>query len=76
MSLRGNRGRRRLHKFELNDLYSSPNIIRVVKSVRVRWEGHVARIGDRIGVYSVMVGRYEGRRPLGIPRHIWDHHHQ
>jgi hypothetical protein len=59
---------RRLHNEELNDLYSSPNIIRVIKSRRMRWVGHVARMGEGKGAYSVLVGRPEGRRPLGRPR--------
>jgi hypothetical protein len=63
---------RRLHNEELNDLYSSPNIIRVIKSRRMRWAGHVARMGEGRGVYMVLVGRPEGRRPLGRPRHRWE----
>jgi hypothetical protein len=59
---------RRLHNEELNDLYSSPNIIRVIKSIRMRWAGHVARMGKRDGTYRILVGRPEGRRPLGRPR--------
>jgi hypothetical protein len=55
---------RRLHKKELNDQYSSPKIIRVIKSRRMRWAGHVARMGEGRGVYRVLVGRPEGRRPL------------
>jgi hypothetical protein len=62
---------RRLHHEELNDLYSSPNIIRVIKTRRMRWAGHVARMGEERGAYSVLVGRPEGRRPLGRPRHRW-----
>jgi len=62
---------RRLHNEELNDLYSSPNIVQVIKSGRMRWAGHVARMGEERGVYRVLVGKPEGRRPLGRPRHRW-----
>ena len=55
---------RKLHNEELNDLYSSPNIVRVIKSRRMRWAGHVARMGERRGV---LVGKLEGKRPLGDP---------
>jgi hypothetical protein len=54
---------RRLHNVELNDLYSSPNIIRVIKS-KIRWAEHVARMGEERGAYRILVGRPEGRRPL------------
>jgi hypothetical protein len=63
---------RRLHNEELNDLCSSPNIIRVNKSRRMRWAGHVARMGKKRGAYRILVGRPEGRRPLGRPRHRWE----
>ena len=62
---------RRLHNEELNDLYSSPNIVRVIKSRRMRWAGHVARMGEERGVYRVLVGKPEGKRPLGRPRRGW-----
>ena len=62
---------RRLHNEELNDLYCSPNIVRVIKSRRMRWAGHVACMGDKRGVYRVLVGKPEGRRPLGRPRRRW-----
>ena len=62
---------RRLHKEELNDLYSSPNIVRVIKSRRMRWAGHVARMGEERVVYRFLVGKPEGRRPLGRPRRRW-----
>jgi len=62
---------RRLHKEELNDLYSSPNIVRAIKSSRMRWAGHVARMGEERGVYRVLVGKPEGNRPLGRPRLRW-----
>ena len=59
---------RRLHDEELNDLYSSPNIVRVIKSRRMRWAGHVSRMGEERGVFRVLVRKPEGRRPLGRPR--------
>ena len=62
---------RRLHNEELNDLYSSPNIVRVIKSRRMRWTGHVARVGEETVVYRVLVGKPEGRRPLVGPRRRW-----
>jgi len=62
---------RRLHNEELNDLYCSPNNVRVIKSRRMRWIGHVARMGEERGVYRVLVGKLEGRRPLGRPRRRW-----
>ena len=62
---------RRLHNEELNDLYSSPNIVRVIKSRIMRSAGHVARMGEERGVYRVLVGRPEGRRSLGRPRRRW-----
>jgi hypothetical protein len=63
---------RRLHNKELYALYSSPNIIRVIKSRRLRWAGCVARIGERGGTCRVLVGKPEGRRPLGRPRRRWE----
>ena len=62
---------RRMHNEELNDLYCSHNIVRVIKSRRMRWAGHVARMGEETGVYRVLVGKLEGRRQLGRPRHRW-----
>jgi len=62
---------RKFHSEELNGLYSSTNIIRVIKSRRMIWAGHVARIGRRRGVYRVLVGKSEGKRPLGRPRLRW-----
>jgi len=62
---------RRLHNEELNDLYSSPSIVRVIKSRRMRWAGHVARMGEERGVYTVLLGKPEGRRPVGRPRRRW-----
>jgi hypothetical protein len=63
---------RRMHNKELYVLYSSPNIIRVIKSRRLRWVGHVARMRESRGAYRALVGKPEGRRPLGRPRRIWD----
>jgi len=62
---------RRLHYAELNDLYCSPNIVWVIKSRRMRWAGHVARMGEERGVYRVLVGKPDGRRPLGRHRRRW-----
>jgi len=59
---------RKLHNEELNDLYCSPNIVRVIKSRRMRWAGHVARVGERRGAYRVLVGKPEGKIPLGRSR--------
>ena len=61
---------RKLHNEELNDLYCSPNIVWMIKS-RMRWAGHVARMGKGRGVYRVLVGKPEGGRPLGRPRRRW-----
>ena len=62
---------RRLHNEELSDLYSSPNVVGVIKSRRMRWVGHVARMVEERGLYSVLVGKPEGKRPLGRPRRRW-----
>jgi len=62
---------RRLHNDELNDLYSSPNIVRVIKSRRIRRDEHVARMGEERGVYRVLAGKPEGKRSLGRPRRRW-----
>jgi hypothetical protein len=64
--------RRKLHNDELHSLYSSPNIVRVIKSRRLRWAGHVARRGKGRGVYRVLVRRPEVKRPLGRPRCRWE----
>ena len=56
---------RKLHNEELNDLYCSPNIVRLIKSRRMRWAGHVARMGEGRGVYMVLVGKPEGKSTLG-----------
>jgi len=63
---------RKLHNEELNDLYCSPNIVRVMKSRKMRWAGHEARVGERSGVYRVLVGKPEGKRSLGRPRLRWE----
>jgi hypothetical protein len=63
---------RRLHNEELNYLHSSPNIIRVIKSRRLRWAGYVARLGEERGAYRILVGRPEGRRQLWRPRRRWE----
>ena len=59
---------RKLHNEELNDLCSSPNTIRVIKSRRMRWTGHIARVGERKGVYRVLMAKSERKRPLRRPR--------
>jgi hypothetical protein len=63
---------RKLHKEELYNLYSSPNIIRQIKSRRMRWAGHVACMGVEIKVYKILVGKPEGKRPLGRRRRRWE----
>jgi len=63
---------RKLHNEELNDLYCSPIIVRVIKSRRMRWVGPVARMGEGRAVYRVLVGKPEGKRPLGRPRCRWE----
>ena len=63
---------RKLHKEELRDLYSLPNIVPVVKSRRMRWAGHVARMGEGRVVHRVLVGTPEGKRPLGRTRRRWE----
>ena len=60
-----------MHNEELNDLYSSPNIVRVIKSKRMKWAGHVARMVEERGAYRVLLGKPEGKRPLGRPRRRW-----
>jgi hypothetical protein len=61
----------KLHNNELHDLYSSPNIIRMIKSRRMRWAGHAARMGETRNPYRILVGKPEGKRPLGRPRCRW-----
>jgi hypothetical protein len=63
---------RKLHNQELHLLYSSPNIIKQIKSRGMRWAGHVARMGEERKVYRVSVGKPEGKRPLGRPRSRWE----
>jgi hypothetical protein len=62
---------RKLHNEELNDLYYSRNILQVIQSRRMRWAGYVARMGARRGVYSVLVGKSEGKSPFRRPRRRW-----
>jgi hypothetical protein len=64
---------RRPHNKDLYALYPSPNIIWVIKSRRLRWAGHVARMGERRGAYRALMGKPDGRRPLGRPRHRWEY---
>jgi hypothetical protein len=63
---------RKLHSEELHNLYSSPNIIRQMKSRRMSWAGHVARMGEERNVYRVLMGKPEGKRPLERPRRRWE----
>jgi hypothetical protein len=63
---------RKLHNEELNGLYSLPNIVRMIKSRILRWVGHVARMGEGRGVYRDLVGKPEGKKPLGRPRRKWE----
>jgi hypothetical protein len=62
---------RKLHNEELRDLYSSPSLIRIIKSRRMRWAGHVARLWEKRNAYRLLVGKPEGKRPLGRPRRSW-----
>jgi hypothetical protein len=64
---------RKLHNEKFNDLYCSPSIVRVIKSRRMRWAGHVARMGEVRGLYRVLVGKPEGKRPLWRPRRRWEY---
>jgi hypothetical protein len=63
---------RKLHDEELNNLYASPNTLRLIKSRRMKWAGHVARMGETKYVYKILVGKPEGKRLLGRPRHRWE----
>ena len=63
---------RKLHNEQLNDLYFSPNIVRLIKSRRMRWAGHVARMGEKRVVYRVLVGKPEGKMPLGRSMRRWE----
>ena len=62
-----------LHNEELNDLYCSPNVVRVIEPRRLGWAGHVTSMGEWKGVYRVLVGKPEGKRPLGSPRRRWEY---
>jgi hypothetical protein len=62
----------KLHSEKFNNLYCSPNIVRVLKSRRMRWARHVARMGEKRGVYRVFVGKPDGKRPLGRPWRRWE----
>jgi hypothetical protein len=62
---------RKLHNEELHNLYSSASIIRMIKSMRIRWAGNVARMGPKRNAYRILVGKPEGKRPLRRPRHRW-----
>jgi hypothetical protein len=64
-------GWRKLQSEELHNLYSSPSIIRIIQSRRMRWAGHVARMGEKRNAYRLLVGKPEGKRPLGRPRRRW-----
>jgi hypothetical protein len=64
-------GRRKVHNEELRDLYSSPSIIIIIKSRRMRWVGHIARMGEKRNACKLLVGKPEGKRPLGRPRRCW-----
>jgi hypothetical protein len=64
-------GWRKLHNEELHNLYSSPSKIRIINSSRMRWAGHVARMGEKMNVYRLLVRKPEGKRPLGRPRRRW-----
>jgi hypothetical protein len=65
-------GCRKLHNQELHNLYSSPSIIRIIKSRKMRWAGHVARMGKNRNAYRILVGKSEAKRPLGRPRPRWE----
>jgi hypothetical protein len=62
---------RKLHNEKLRDLYSSPSIIRLIKSRRIRWAGHVAQMGEKRNAYRLLVGKPEEKRPIGRPRRRW-----
>jgi hypothetical protein len=65
-------GWRRVHNEELHNFYASPNVIRLIKSRKMRWMGHVACLGQMRNSYNILVGTPEGKRPLGRSRHRWE----
>jgi hypothetical protein len=66
-------GWRTLHNEEVHNLYASTNIIRMIKSRRMRWTGNVARMGQMRNTYNILIGKRERKRPLGRPRRRWEH---
>jgi hypothetical protein len=72
----GRREWRKLHNEEVNDLYFSPNIFRLIKSGKMRWIGHVTRMGESRGIYTNLVGKPEGKEPLRSPRHRWENNNK
>jgi len=63
---------RKLHNEELHGLYDSPDVVKIMKSRRLRWAGHIARMGEKRRLYSILVGRPDGRKPFGRPRRRWE----
>jgi hypothetical protein len=65
-------GWRRLHIEELHNLYTSPNIVKMIRSRKIKWSGHVARMGEIRNAYRILVGKPEGKKPIGKPSHRWE----